>query len=157
MRKTEGFTLMEVMVAVLVLGIALAAIIKATAENGANLTSLRDKTLAHWVAQNKLTELVATEHWSSATRNKGRSELAGREWFWSVEIQNTPNPRLRRVTVRVAERENAESQLAVLDGFLGNPELRKRGQTVAPPAGGPGPGGGDGGGGDGGSTEGGES
>lgn len=57
MRRNDGFTLLEVMIALAVLAIALAAVIDKSIEAGANVSYLRDRTLAHWVAENRLAEM----------------------------------------------------------------------------------------------------
>ena len=47
-----GFTLVEVLVALSVIAIALAAVLKGASEGASSARYLRDKTLAHWVAMN---------------------------------------------------------------------------------------------------------
>lgn len=135
---SRGFTLIEVLVAVAVLAIALAAVIKIGSESGGNLIYLRDKTLAHWVAENRLAEMRAMEEWPSG-EGSGSSQFAGREWFWKTQVKEFPDPNIRHVIIRVSEREGSEEYLTVLHGVLGNPELRKG----SPGFGGGGPGGGE--------------
>lgn len=124
MRGSKGFTLLEVLVAVAILAIALASVIKMAAGNGANLGHLRDKTLAQWVAENKLAEMQATELYLQG-RQKGKSEMAGRVWHWEVEALGEAVPNLRRIAIRVKEQEDAEGWLVVLNGFLADPQLRQ--------------------------------
>ncbi len=119
----QGFTLIEVLVAVAVVGIALAAIIKVGAESGANLSYLRDRTLAQWVASDRLVEMQAMQVWGSG-RDSGRREMAGRQWLWETEISNTQLPQLRQVTVRVFDRERREQPLATLQGMIADPGVR---------------------------------
>ncbi|WP_181919219.1 type II secretion system minor pseudopilin GspI [Alkalilimnicola ehrlichii] len=122
--QSRGFTLVEVLVAVIVVGTALAAIIKVSAESGYNLNYLRDRTFAQWVANDRLVEMQAMEYWGSG-RDSGRREMAGREWHWETEISNSPIPRMRQVTVRVYEHEGSEHPLTVLDGLLLDPAVRE--------------------------------
>lgn len=133
MRKSKGFTLLEVMVAVAVLAIALSAIIKAASESGANLSTLRDKTLAHWVAENRLAEMQAREDYGEGSQ-KGSVQMAGREWYWQAETSATDLPNLDKVEIRVSDREDGQQWLTTLSGFLADPELRK-----GAPGGAPGP------------------
>src|SRR5690625_3352853 len=124
MRNSQGFTLLEVMVAMAVLAIALAAVIDKTIESGANTSYLRDRALAHWVAENRLAEMQAMEEWREG-RETGKTEFAGRQWHWEVEVQPTPARRLRRLIVRVADREGADQPISMLNGFMLDPEVRK--------------------------------
>lgn len=124
MRNSQGFTLLEVMVAMAVLAIALAAVIDKTIESGANTSYLRDRALAHWVAENRLAEMQAMEEWREG-RETGKTEFAGRQWHWEVEALPTPARRLRRVVVRVSDHESREQPISVLNGFLLDPDVRK--------------------------------
>lgn len=119
----RGFTLLEVLVAVAILGIAMAAIIKSVSENTANAAYLREKTFAHWVAVNKLAELRVTEAWETG-RSSGKSQMVEREWPWQVEISETPNSEIRRVDIAVFSPQNPEAQLASLTSMLGDPKMR---------------------------------
>lgn len=130
MRRNDGFTLLEVMIALAVLAIALAAVIDKSIEAGANVSYLRDRTLAHWVAENRLAEMQAMEDWRDG-RQTGEAELADRAWYWEVEALPTPARNLRRVVIRVSDQEDAETPLSVLHGFLLNPQVRKPVATVA--------------------------
>lgn len=129
---SRGFTLVEVLVAVAVLGIAMAAVIKATAENGANASYLRDKTFAHWVASNKLAEMQLSDAWGSGGQDS-RREFAGRQWPVHVEITEFPSglvsaQEMREVEVSVYAPGSEEgisiderSPLVRLNGALVNP------------------------------------
>ena len=48
----QGFSLLEVLVALAILGISLGAAIKATSSSLGNAGYLQQRTLAHWVAMN---------------------------------------------------------------------------------------------------------
>lgn len=122
-RCGRGFTLIEVLVALVVVAVALFAVVKATAEQLANASRLREVTFAQWVARNKLTEMQVEGVWTTG-RQDSRVEFAGRTWPVQVAIEDTPNDRIRRVEVSVADPENADDNQAVLTGFLVHPELR---------------------------------
>ena len=132
--RSRGFTLMEVMVALAILAIALAAIIKSTAENITNTAYLRDKTLAHWIAMNKLTELQVMDVWQTGKAD-GKTDFAERTWGWRTEIKNTAVGTVRRVEVDVFREGEKDHPLATLTGFLGSPTLEGpvAMPTAAPP------------------------
>ena len=123
MRRTaRGFTLLEVMVAVAVLGIAMAAVIKTGSEMTANSRYLQDRTFAQWVAGNVMTELQANRFWDDEG-DDGTARLGGQEWYWSFAVESTPNPDFRRVDVSVYRDEDADSPVATITGMVSSPEL----------------------------------
>lgn len=121
-RYSKGFTLIEVMIALLVLGLALSALIRTVGSVSGNTAWLQDKTFAHWVAMNQLTELQIEQAWPRAGTIKGAEEMSEREWDWEATISNTPDPDLRRVDIRVWQsNSSAEEHLTLLTGFLSKP------------------------------------
>lgn len=116
---TRGFTLLEVLVAVAVIAIAMAAVIKATGAGAANSAYLRDKTLAHWVAMNQFAEMKLDEQPADPGREDGKVEMAGRDWFWFAETEETPEEAVLRVELSVHLDDDRDSpSVAVLTGFL---------------------------------------
>ena len=118
-RSARGFTLIEVLVALAVLAIALSAIIKTMSANTLNSIYLRDRTLAQWVALNKITELQLSEDWPSPGKNDGSTVLGNHEWFWEAEIKTTPDNDVQTVTLRVRDRRDAEHPVTTLQGYIG--------------------------------------
>ena len=117
--QAKGFTLLEVLVATTVIAIALAAIIRLSAMSSSNLAHLRDKTFAHWVAMNQMAELQASDSYPAIGRSSGEEEMAGREWYWTMEVQKTPDKDLRRVEIKVRLEEDRDApSLTVLTGFF---------------------------------------
>jgi len=55
-RRSCGFTLLEVLIALLVLALALLALMRTAAVQVDNFAALRERTLAGWLAQDLLTE-----------------------------------------------------------------------------------------------------
>lgn len=115
----RGFTLLEVMVALAIIAIGLAAAIRVSTVNSANAIHLRDKTLAYYVAANKATEMQLEQQWPATGTQQGRAEMGWREWQWRMYISETPDKRIRRVDIEVGA--NKESNLAVLSIFLPQP------------------------------------
>ena len=117
MRRQRAFTLIEVLAAVAVLAVALGAIISGMARYANNAGYLREKTLALWVAHNRLTEIELEPSWPPEGKSDGDVEMAGGEWTWKVEVKKTPDVKLRRVDISV-QRKDAEGDLASLSGFV---------------------------------------
>ena len=86
--QSRGFTLVEVMVAVVVIAVSVSAVLTQMISAADNTAYLRDKTIAQWVALNQL-ELAYLEN---AHTNKlperessGSEKMWGREWFWQIK------------------------------------------------------------------------
>jgi general secretion pathway protein I len=117
----RGFTLLEVMVALAVLAIGLGAVITAAGQSAATVRYLRDRTVAGWVAENKLNELLLTQTWPELTNVRGTIAMAGRAWRWQTRISNTPDPDIRRLEVSVSATEDG-APLAEVAAFKGRLE-----------------------------------
>jgi len=75
------------------------ALIKGGSESASASAYLRDKSYAHWVAQNRVTELQLTRQWLSQGNHKGSSKMAGKEWFWIIKVSNTFDADVQRIDV----------------------------------------------------------
>lgn len=115
--KARGFTLLEVLVAVAVLAFAMSALITGMARYADNAASLRERTIAIWVAHNRLTEIDLEPAWPSVGRSDGDVEMAGIKWRWFVEVAETPDPEVRRINIRVQVRDR-EGDSAALSSFV---------------------------------------
>lgn len=85
MRHGRGFTLVEVLVALLVLALALTAWQWRITAQVDNSTHLRDKVLAQLVADNQLRYLqlaARTQSGAVSLQQSGTVLLAGRRWHW---------------------------------------------------------------------------
>lgn len=115
----QGFTLLEVMVALALIAIALASGVTAVSNNTRNAAGLQERTYAHWVAMNKLTEIQISKPWPELRESRGNELLARHTWHWTLKVSKTPNDFIRRVDVMVRSNEDDESSLVTLSGFVG--------------------------------------
>lgn len=119
--RHRGFSLIEVLIALAILGIALAALIKAGSSNAGNAAALRDRTFGQWVAMNELARMQAAGEWPSVGDLSGSSPMAGHEYFWTMTVKDTQAESMRRVEIEVRDNEDAEDTIARFTGFLGEP------------------------------------
>jgi general secretion pathway protein I len=122
-RRVNGFTLLEVLVALTVLALTMGAVIKAVGGYTNNQAYLRDRTLATWVARNVLVDQQVKDAWPSVGELKGTTESGGREWRWLATVSQTDEEDLRRLDVEVRMIDAKDSEpIAVLSGFLRRPD-----------------------------------
>lgn len=89
--RRAGFTLLEVLAALLVLGIALTAWQLRMAQNLDSAAYLRDKTVATWVALNQLELLRIAQRRGTAPlpgELQGSVTMAGATWYWVLAPQS---------------------------------------------------------------------
>ena len=99
--RVRGFTLLEVMIALLVITLGMGAVINTTGESGWKSAQLKQGTIANWVAQNQITEYRAKRTWNNVSSRTGDVEMANVEWVWKMKISKTDDPSLRRLDVEV--------------------------------------------------------
>lgn len=123
LRSQRGFTLIEVLVAVAVLALAMGAVLLSSSRYADNAIYLRDKTFASWVAHNLLNEWQIQQEWPKPGKKEGKSEMAGRDWYWNAEISKTPDPQVRRVDLSVSrEKGDKAPSILTVSAFLVPPE-----------------------------------
>lgn len=115
-----GFTLIEVLIALAVIGIAMAAAVRATIGVTDGTADLKRHLAAGWVAQNRLSTYLARNQFPPTGRNEGSEVQAGMPFSWREDVSDTPNRAFRRVEVKVffgTQRDHAD---AVLVGYVAN-------------------------------------
>lgn len=121
-RRNSGFTLLEVLVALAVVALGLMAVFGQVSQSATAANRLRDKTLAHWVAQDELTRLRLMGEFPAEGKRSDEVELARITWRYTVVVAKTPVENLRRVDVSVAFADNPDRVVTSLTGFLGRPQ-----------------------------------
>ncbi|KPK11039.1 MAG: hypothetical protein AMJ68_07265 [Acidithiobacillales bacterium SG8_45] len=111
----RGFTLIEVLVALVIAAIALSAISRTTIQSTDSAQALRDRQLALWVAQNELTQVRMARLWPAIDTTEGSDSMAGREWNWTLKVAATPEPSLRRIEIKVSEKNRDGASVSLVD------------------------------------------
>lgn len=101
MRRARGFTLVEVLVALAIVAIGMAAVLGTLTTSANTVSYLRDKTFANWVALNQIANLRLSGQMTRTGNSEGDTDYAGRKWHWRQEVNATEIPGVVRIDVRV--------------------------------------------------------
>lgn len=115
-KKTFGFTLLEVMIALVVIALTLAAFIKVSTLQAKHLIYLQNKTFALWVAEDVTHELQAGKKaWSSQLKELyGESSVFQKKFEWHIQFEPTEDPRVFRSEMTV----NLKGEHTVLSRYV---------------------------------------
>ena len=110
-RKQSGLTLIEVLIALAIISIAMTAVIKATSQNIHSTSYLQQKTTAMWVGTQVINEARANllKMDRSSGSQKLTTEMLGKDWYWQTAEEETPNPHIKKIMVKVYENEDDEA------------------------------------------------
>jgi general secretion pathway protein I len=100
-RQTRGFTLLEAMVALVIVALGMMAVNTQLNRYTAAAIYTEQKTLASWIASNKLTELSIAATWPEVGEHDEDVDFAGQKWRCAIKVQETPVMNLHRVDVSV--------------------------------------------------------
>lgn len=101
MRRARGFTLIEVLVALAIVAIGMAAVLGALSSSADTVSRLRDKTFAQWFAMNRIATLRLSGQAPPTGKSNGDDDYAGRKWHWAQEVVTTEVPGVERIDVNV--------------------------------------------------------
>jgi len=124
--SVAGFTLIEVLAALIIVSLGMLGVIEAVSQTARNSSYLREKTLAHWVAMNRLTEVRLEQTAPKVDKSSDEVEMADRRWRWTMVVTQSPLPSVRRIDISVRPAEAKEdTSMASVSGFYGT--------AIAPP------------------------
>jgi general secretion pathway protein I len=125
--RDDGFTLIEVLVALVIVAVGMSALMSALSSSARTVSYMQDKTFAEWVALNQIaTVRIALQKGQiPATGNTtGDIELASRTWHWRQEVVDSQVPGIRRIDVKVRPKDlkagEDDSWYVTLSGLAGN-------------------------------------
>lgn len=110
----NGFTLIEVMVALAILAVVAVAASRASSAYLSSVDVLRTRTLAHFVAQNAAADLRIQETWLTANRTQ-TINTQGRDWQVVMTVSDAVTPALTQVNIAVAPIVDGQTRTAVTD------------------------------------------
>lgn len=131
-RRSRGFTLVEVLVALMVVALGLTALMVAVSGTARTSGFLRDKSLAQWIALNRLTEVRLNVTKFGQNTDTGELDFGSRKWHYDTRYFDTSIASMKRVVVRVylGDAKTKGNPLAQAVGFLGT-SLATPGTSIA--------------------------
>lgn len=97
----RGFTLIEVLVALAIVTLGMAALLGTLNSAAGTAGYLQDKSLAEWIALNQVAKVRLQAQAPSKGSSEGEVDYAGRKWKWSQNIDDMPIPGILRIDVKV--------------------------------------------------------
>ena len=114
MKRARGFTLLEVLVALAILALSAAAVLRQTQLGIKQQYELELKSTALWIADDALTAVSTQAQWPPLGRIQKTHTLQGQDWVITTDVQATPDPMLRKIDVSVNLADRAENAAALL-------------------------------------------
>lgn len=103
-RLRRGFTLIEVLVALVIVAVGMSALMGALSSSAKTVVYMQDKTFAEWVALNQIAtvrlKLIQSQLPPTGNTN-GDIEFANQTWHWRQEVVDSQVPGIRRIDVKV--------------------------------------------------------
>jgi general secretion pathway protein I len=115
----NGFTLIEVLIALAVLAISLTALVQSTSTNIRDSNYLRDKTVAVWVATDSMSQiqLGLVKFPQGSDKIEMTTKMLGQEWSWQAISSKTPDPYTTKVVITVSK-INEKQPLIIFPSFM---------------------------------------
>lgn len=119
-KANAGFTLLEVLVALVIVGTVLGASLRAVASLAQNSSGLRATMMANWSAENRLAQIRLGNEWPELGERSFPCPQGELALLCEEHVIGTPNPSFRRVEVLVFEPNNLQRRLAKLTQVVPN-------------------------------------
>jgi general secretion pathway protein I len=112
--RQRGFTLLEVLVALVIVGTALSAGLRAVGSLASNSAGLRTSMMATWSAENRLVQIRLGKEFPDIGKRSFDCPQGDLHLVCQEEVITSPNPLLRRIEVTVFDIENPNRQIVKL-------------------------------------------
>jgi type II secretion system protein I len=127
-RGSRGFTLIEVLAALVIVALGMAAVLTTVGSSASSVAYLRDKTLAQWIALNQIASIRLSGSLPAVGTTDGNVDFAGRSWRWHQDVTSGGVAGVNRIEVSVEPADSSQhgskdqqaDWLATETGVFGN-------------------------------------
>lgn len=119
-KKSRGMTLLEVMLALVILASAGIAVMQAASQALNNQSYLQQKTFAMWIASNRLAELKLQQKWPTSSWQSDDIEFAGAKWYWRYQGVATGDPSFTALDIEVSDQKDGQA-LGYIRTYIAKP------------------------------------
>lgn len=120
--RQAGFTLLEVMVALVVVALALTAVAASMSQMLDAAETMRERTFASWIALNKIAEMRLANVIPKVAETSGEVDYAGTTWGWRAVVSETGVENLFRLDVTITH-AGSDNAIRTETGFIGEPVI----------------------------------
>lgn len=104
--KKNGFTLMEVLLALSIIAIALTALLKATSQNVDNTRRIKEKAISHWIAMQGVSMIqLNLIQVNQSVESTQVTTMFGEKWYWRAKISATPIKTIQKLTISISQKQ----------------------------------------------------
>ena len=119
-RSSRGFTLLEVMIALIIVALSLTAVAASMSQMIFEAQIMRDRTYASWIAQNRIAEIRLAAATPDVGASNGEVQYANVDWTWRAVVSETGVDDLYRIDVSVSL-AGIDGNIRTVTGFVGPP------------------------------------
>jgi general secretion pathway protein I len=113
--------LLEAMVALVIVALGMIAVNEQLNRYAIAAGFIEQKTLASWIATNKLTELSVGTTWPQVGNDEEDVEFAGQKWRCLIEVSKTDVENLHRVDVSVVREDQPDRVIDKVSALIEPP------------------------------------
>ena len=115
----KGFSLIEVVVALLILSISVFSIYNLIISTASSSYDLEQKYLAKEVANNRIALINTIEKPLRPIERNGLMKMGGKEWYWKENIKQSTDNDFYEYEILVRD-INEENYIYIIKGFIDN-------------------------------------